>query len=305
MSAAALLLLYAAGLTWLCPPVLDRITCRGVAPRLSVAAWVIAIITALAAWVTALAGVMSAVARSVVDGSAVSFCLELLGGSSPPVVVVPAAAAGAAVLALALTAFVGRRMVLGFVRIRHRSGEYARSARIIGTPTGRANVVVVSSSQPAAYCVAGRPHAIVITSAAMQHLNRRQLAAVLAHEDAHIRGRHHLLLMVMRAMANALPGLPLFTGGVAATRRLLEMCADDAAARRHGIRPLVESLASLAKYPAAAVRLGAADTAVAARVARLASRADRRRLWGHRITLTATIGGTVIAPALIGLFCSG
>ena len=62
---------------------------------------------------------------------------------------------------------------------------------MIGTATTEPNVMVVQAERPAAYCVAGRPHAIVVTIAALQSLDRSELAAVLAHEKAHIKGRHH------------------------------------------------------------------------------------------------------------------
>ena len=100
-------------------------------------------------------------------------------------------------------------------------------------------LVVITADRPAAYCVAGRPHAIVLTTAAVRTLDSVQLGAVLAHEDAHLAGRHHHLLMVLRALADSLSRLPLFTRGAEAVAALLEMCADDTAIRGHGSRPLI------------------------------------------------------------------
>jgi Zn-dependent protease with chaperone function len=77
-------------------------------------------------------------------------------------------------------------------------------------------------------------------------LDRRQLAAVLAHEDAHIAGHHHQLLMVLQALASSLARLPLFRSAAEAVAELLERCADDSAARRHGTRPLLRVLLTLA-----------------------------------------------------------
>ena len=70
-------------------------------------------------------------------------------------------------------------------------------------------MVVVASDRPAAYCVVGRPNAIVVTSAAMKALSPSQLEAVLAHERADIAGRHHHILMVLDALADAMPGCRL------------------------------------------------------------------------------------------------
>lgn len=47
-----------------------------------------------------------------------------------------------------------------------------------------------------------------------ESLNRAQLKAVLAHEDAHLSGHHHHMLMVLRALAATLPHLPLFAARV-------------------------------------------------------------------------------------------
>jgi Zn-dependent protease with chaperone function len=46
------------------------------------------------------------------------------------------------------------------------------------------------------YCVPGRLPTIVVTTGALAVLEPEQLAAVLAHERAHLAGRHHLLLAV-------------------------------------------------------------------------------------------------------------
>ncbi|NTY61499.1 M56 family metallopeptidase [Mycolicibacterium sphagni] len=304
MSVAACLSLYAAALTWFCPPLLQRITYHGVAPRMGVAVWLTAIGTALAAWVGAIGAAAMALAANIAHGTTVSFCLDILGLSDTAAGPGRVPTTLATVVAVVATIWVARRTITGIRHLLVHSGDHARTARMIGTPTDRPDVVVIPAERPAAYCVAGRPHAIVLTSAAVQSLDLRQLAAVLAHEDAHIRGHHHQLLMVMRAMATALPRLPLFPAGASATTRLLEMCADDAAARRYGVSPLVESLVRLAGGPAAAVRLGAADTAVAARVTRLAQPARPAERWRHRLALTVTIAATAIAPAMVSLLCA-
>jgi Zn-dependent protease with chaperone function len=270
---------------------------------MSVMVWLTAIGTALAAWVGALGAAAMALASSIAQGTAVSICLDMIGFSDAATGLGRIPTTLATVVALGATIWAARRTIAGVRRLWVHSGEHARSARILGTPTDRPDVVVIPAQGRAAYCVAGRPHAIVLTSAAVESLDLRQLSAVLAHEDAHIRGHHHQLLMVMRAMATALPRLPLFPAGAAATARLLEMCADDVAARRHGASPLVESLVRLASGPAAPARLGAADTAVAARVTRLAQPARPAEQWRQRLALTLTSALTAIAPAMVALAC--
>jgi len=118
----------------------------------------------------------------------------------------------------------------------------------------RARTVVLDDPRPAAYCVAGHPAAIVVTSGALAALDSAQLAAVLAHERAHLAGRHHALLLLTRGLTAAFPGVPLFTAGAAEVARLAEMAADDTAARAHG-RPVV--VAALLALATAAVPSGA------------------------------------------------
>ena len=75
--------------------------------------------------------------------------------------------------------------------------------------------VMLDDPRPAAYCVAGRPAAIVVTSGALAVLDPPQLRAVLAHESAHLAHGHHALATVTRGLAAAFPGVPLFTRGAA------------------------------------------------------------------------------------------
>ena len=110
--------------------------------------------------------------------------------------------------------------------------------------------------------------------------------------------------MLLRAFALTVPQPPLFTAAADAVPRLLEMCADDSAVRRHGAPSLLRGLVALASSPKVAVdRLGAADTAVLARASRLAIPAQRGLRWWDRALLTSVIGVTVSAPAFINVLC--
>ncbi|CAM5509976.1 M56 family metallopeptidase [Streptomyces tanashiensis] len=67
----------------------------------------------------------------------------------------------------------------------------------------------------------------------MHTLTPAQLAAALAHERAHIAGRHHLLVAAAEAFAAVFPRLPLARHGGSAVPLLLEMAADEP-----GVAPL-------------------------------------------------------------------
>lgn len=304
MTTALWLLVYGGVLTWLAPPLLTRLTRSGVTPHMGIAAWLTAIAAALLAWIGAVALGAVAAVDGIKDSSAVTVCLKLFGlderaplpGRLGSVVLI--------VTAVAISAVVIRRVGRSVLGLRARSHEHAREARMVGHPTDRPGVLVVEAHRPAAYCVSGKPNAIVVTTGALDALDRPQLSAVLAHENAHIAGHHHQLLMIMRGLATSLPRLPLFRIGASAVADLLEMCADDAAARRFGTRPLLAGLLTLAgpqRMPADG--LAAAGNAVLARALRLADPARPGTQWRQRIALGATMASTISAPAVIDLLC--
>ncbi|HEX7826853.1 MAG TPA: M56 family metallopeptidase, partial [Mycobacterium sp.] len=210
MTTALWLLVYGGVLTWLAPPLLTRLTRSGITPHMGIAAWLTAIAAALLAWIGAVALGAVAAVDGIKDSSAVTVCLKLFGlderaplpGRLGSVVLI--------VTAVAISAVVIRRVGRSVLGLRARSHEHAREARMVGHPTDRPGVLVVEAHRPAAYCVSGKPNAIVVTTGALDALDRPQLSAVLAHENAHIAGHHHQLLMIMRGLATSLPRLPLF-----------------------------------------------------------------------------------------------
>jgi Zn-dependent protease with chaperone function len=116
--------------------------------------------------------------------------------------------------------------------------------------------VLVEHCEPVAYCVAGRNPTIVLSTGAVDALDPAQLKAVLAHERAHLTGHHHRLLGLARIGRLVLPFLPLMRDADEQVTRLVEMHADDAAARAHDPRSLATALVVLATSasPARALR---------------------------------------------------
>ena len=66
--------------------------------------------------------------------------------------------------------------------------------------------LVVDHPAAAAYCVPGLRSAIVISAGTLELLDAAELAAVLAHERAHLRERHDLVLLPFIALLRAFPG---------------------------------------------------------------------------------------------------
>jgi Zn-dependent protease with chaperone function len=164
---------------------------------------------------------------------------------------------------------------------------------------------VIDAAAPVAYCLWGRPATIVLSSGALEVLDPAQLEAVLAHERAHLAGRHHLLIALTRGLAAAFPGVPLFGRGLDHVARLSEMCADDSAARRSGRPALAGALLAMATGAAVpAGALGAMACAVSARLGRLAEVPGRgRRGRGARngLTLAALMVALALGPGLVAL----
>ncbi len=304
MTTALWLVLYGAVLAWCAPPVLRRLTRGGVSPSMGVAAWLVTVAVVLAAWLTAVGLVVTATSNSILDGSVVTLCLELFGFSDHTPLAGRLGSIALIGAGLLTSVVVALRLGRSLSRLRTRSHEHAHAARIVGRATDHPHVVVVEADLPAAYCVVGRPHAIVVTSAAVRSLNRSQLKAVLAHEDAHLAGHHHHILMVLRALAATLPQVPLFACAHQAVAELLEMCADDTAARHVGTRPLLTGLLALAGHrPPVAEGLAAAATAVIARAERLVTPARPHVRWRHRVLLAIAIAAMLVTPAFIQVLC--
>lgn len=303
MSLAVCLLVYATLVSVVVPRALPRLTHRGGAPAAAVGVWLLALTSVLASWFIA-ATVLTAhtvhawgqpVASPI--GTCVVTLHAALVGTHGPV-----AQIGTLLMAVIVATFVsllGIRVVRKLARGRTGSLHHAESALIVGRRVEGVDGVVVDAPQKAAYCIAGRPGTVVITSAAVEALDKPLLDAVLAHEHAHLTGRHHLLLAITRALASCLPRVRLFTLAEVEVARLLEMCADDRAANQHGHETVLDALLTLAA-PAPIPRnaLGASTVGVTARLSRLADPQTDTERASERVQL-ALFGAAVIAAPLV------
>ena len=304
MSIAACLLLYSFVVCVVGPPILRRLTREGHAPRYGVATWLTAIGSVLISWLMASVLIVGDLLtggehRNGVVASCLAVLCDVLSGYAgriPQVLLLAAAAAG--VIAASL---VGARIARALARLRAGALEHADGVRLVGRPVGH-DVFVIDASEPAAYCVSGRPPVIVVTTGALAALDADQLGAVLAHERAHLAGRHHQVIGALRSLAVVFPKLSLMTQGATEVSRILEMCADDAAARRFGHRTLLAGLMSLAGA-APAGSLGVADVAVLSRAERLAVPATPPTRIRARAALTSAstlmAGGPLLILALM------
>jgi Zn-dependent protease with chaperone function len=312
MRAALLVSCYAVAVAWVLPRPLRRLSEPGLSPRLGLAAWLAAMVSVLAL-ATAALGLLARAAVAGWPAFARTVCESVSAGACPPAVYRSAGYE----LGLAATAFLGGNamILLGWRYGRNlrrasiRTRAHAEAARITGRRAGGANAAfVLDATRPAVYCVPGRPPTIVLTTGALAVLDPGQLTAVLAHERAHLAGRHHLLLAVTRSLAAAAPVVPLFACGTAEVARLAEMRADDVASRRaggeQGRRTLLAALlamgANAAVTPTPAARLAATGGVVTARVRRLADPPAPARRLCHGLALAALTLG-IAASTLVPL----
>jgi Zn-dependent protease with chaperone function len=307
MRAALPVLGYALAVAWWGPAMLSRLTSPGFSPRLGLAAWLTAMVSALASAAVALQFLVRAAIAGWAHLAEV-VCRSVAGHACAPTVYQNAAfelALGAIAIVAALIAGAATwRYGCSVQRAQRQAREHAEVARMAGRGLpGENAAVVLEASQPAAYCVSGRPAAIVVTSGALALLDPEQLAAVLAHERAHLAGRHHLLIALSRGLAAVFPAVPLFARGAEHVARLAEMCADDAAARNSGRRPLIAALlvmAAGAAVPTSA--LGAMACAVTARLERLAQVPRRARQARYGLALTTVMLLLALLPGLLTAF---
>lgn len=306
MIAALALFGYALAVSWFAPAPLARLTGPGVSVRLGLAAWLAAIGSALVAGGLGIQSLFRTIGadwpsltRALCRSVAGSACTSVVYRSALYELVVGAAAILVTAAAVVVAWRYGRRTQ----RARSASRAHARAALVTGRPLPGTGAVVLDDPRPAAYCVPGRPAAIVFTTGALALLDDAQLTAVLAHERAHLSGRHHAIVMAARALAFALPGIPLFTRGAAEVARLAEMSADDAAARRAGRGTLVAALLAIGTGTAVpSALLAAASYAVPARVERMLrpARPARAAAIGVALALVVT-AATAMPVALLAL----
>ena len=185
--------------------------------------------------------------------------------------------------------------------------RHAQTARLVGRTEPALGAVLVEHSQPAAYCVAGRQPTVILTTAAVQALDPGQLDAVLAHERAHLAGRHHRLLALARIGREVFPFLPLMRDAEQQVARLVELHADDAATRARDPRLLATALVVLATGAGPAPALAAGATDSVQRIHRLLGpseplgRARRRLLRAAAAALAVTPVLLALTPAVIAL----
>lgn len=184
--------------------------------------------------------------------------------------------------------------LVGPARCRRRQRQ---ALALVARRDDRLGTLVVDHPTALAYCLPGRHREIVLTSAAMAALDAQQLWAVLAHERAHLRGRHDLILAVAAAAERAFPRVPAFRDARAEVALLVEMLADDVAGRGSDRLTMATALVQLADGTTPKAALGAGGKTALARVRRLLVPADP--LGPLRSALAAVLTAAVLVTPVV------
>ncbi|GAA1017519.1 hypothetical protein Aple_032030 [Acrocarpospora pleiomorpha] len=295
---------YAVLATTLLPRLLARARWTDRAPRLAIILWLAGCTSAIASAI--LATVATAVPSDTIGhalASVVEACFMLLDHGFDP-----AAMPLAAWLVLATGGLVAVRAAYSvgkvlFTAWRERR-QHAEMLVILGRHDHDLDAIVLEYGEPLVYCLPGRQAKTVITTAALRALRPEHLTAVLAHERAHLRGRHHLVLGLVDGLARAFPGLPLFAKARSEIVRLVELHADDVAARHHPRLHIAAALVSLATGRAPAGALAAGGETALARVRRMlhpAAPLCRREKFAGIVAVGVLLAGPATVAALPGV----
>jgi Peptidase family M48 len=107
-------------------------------------------------------------------------------------------------------------------------------------------VSYVESDRPVAMSLPGRTPRVVVTSRLEDALTAGELRAVIEHERAHLDRRHGWIAQLARFNVNCTPALPWARYLDRSTRLLVELVADDVAARACGRADLAGALTAMA-----------------------------------------------------------
>ncbi len=310
MLATVLLVAYVSLVAVAAPAILTRAAWPLRSPRTAIAVWQALTISAVIAGVLAgLSLALSSVDPGMRLDGLVHACAHALqrayeapGGSGTVI-------AGLSI-SLLLSVRVGWSLVVGLRRGSVARRDHALALILVGHADPELGAWVVDHPVPAAYSLPGWHSRVVVTSSAIRELDGAQLAAVLQHERAHLRGRHHLVVAAADAFDNAIPHVPLFRQARSQLRGLVEMLADDAAVRAQSTKVLASALLVVAGGVAPLAALGAGGERMARRVGRLTDPV-RGRLWASGGSAVLAGGSLllpfvlVLVPALIAAAANG
>jgi len=239
VATAGLLLGYAVLVTVATPPLVTSRRWSGRLPRTAVMLWMGALGTSGLALVASLVCMVGAASSlSGQPGEPLSFH-DVAGDVSVTVVAWVMTALGGGGLAS-----VGYRTMLAVSERRRVARGLPFAA---GTSHGARHLtaLVVDSQEPHAVSVPGRRPMILVSSRLRESLTPQQLEAVVEHERGHLLQHHHLFVGLADLQYRCAPTLPSARSLEQSVHLLVELAADDHAARRCGCAVAATALRAL------------------------------------------------------------
>jgi len=162
---------------------------------------------------------------------------------------------------------------------------------------------VVDHDVPVAYCLPGLRPRVVLSKGVLALLSYQEINAVLAHEQAHLTQRHDLVVLPFVALGATFPSLAAVRTARGAVGLLVEVLADDSAARRHDRAILARALWKIgtAAAPTGALGAGGGDTLLRARRLLAPPRPLPARSSGAIALLAAAVAVSPVAAVLVPL----
>ncbi len=246
--------------------------------------------------------------RAAVGTGALDRLTSLASAADPAVIAsgigpVRLACLAAGLLLLAVLCWILLAASASVLRARQRQRELL-SLLAHGDPKVP-GALVVDHPAAAAYCLPGLRPEIVISAGTLDLLGADELAAVLAHERAHLRERHDLVLLPFLALLRAFSWASVTSRAFRAVGLLLEMHADDRVLRQLPARELATALLRVGAAGGGGVPAGAlavtgapAECEVAARVIRLLRPPRGLSRAASALVLTVSVA-LVAVPAVL------
>ncbi|WP_371673140.1 M56 family metallopeptidase [Streptomyces sp. NBC_00289] len=191
-----------------------------------------------------------------------------------------------------------REVVRTRARRRLRRAELLVRAPLLPGEEPGGRLVVLEGERCDAWWLPGTAPRLVITTAALRRLERRQVDALVAHEEGHAQARHDWLLHCSAALAGGFPQVPVFAAFRDEMHRLVELAADDMASRRFGRLTTALALVEVNEDRGVFGPGPTPQAHVPQRVDRLLAPPDRFTA-GRRLRLTAAAALVPVVPVLV------
>jgi len=244
---AAALVALALVLAWPVPRLLARMTTFRRVPRAALVIWQSVTIAAVLSALAATPAVLLKIGPEALEGPGTARALVTGGAILSGLMLARVLVSGHQI---------GTR--LRATRRRHRDlVDLLSNAPGVRDEPGDPQLCVLEHSTPTAYCVPGLRSRVVLSQGTIDALSTEEVKAVLAHERAHLRERHDLILEFFTVMYTALPPILRSPEALSEVRLLAEVLADRSAVKAVGPVVVARAVVTMAGSAAPDGAMGA------------------------------------------------